>query len=369
MNDVLADLHAILSPSGLSPSEIDAGLAPALCQYRETEFTPVLPGGGLVTLANKVGPEDEYVEPNAGKVFRFDHLTGVGIPSPSPCTLDCTRRPHGVTDLPYARSLAPPQKPAPATSGSDDYTSPYSAETESARSALDKLLNTHVSNHYTDGVAAVYVLPDPAYPPPPPADHASTVPATSANEETPSEAVSAATTTEAAAEEALAKDLEGSASDVADTAAETAEVVTEVLEYETVETVSVEVEEQRAAAAPSDNGNVGSEPAPLNADEPSLEEGESGAAAPIAADAEEDKMDIASPQPDPAPEAAAVAAASSSTTEEQVEVPETAAPRPSNRFGLYFVGHKYSPNNYWCVYRGRTYHDPLLPTRIERERC
>jgi hypothetical protein len=34
-----------------------------------------------------------------------------------------------------------------------------------ARSTLDKLLSTHVSNHYTSGVAAVYVLPDPAFPP------------------------------------------------------------------------------------------------------------------------------------------------------------------------------------------------------------
>lgn len=77
MNDVLADLRAILAPSGLSSSEIEAGLAPALEQYHQTHFTPAAsPGGGLITLANKVGP-DEYLEPTEGKVFRFDALSGV----------------------------------------------------------------------------------------------------------------------------------------------------------------------------------------------------------------------------------------------------------------------------------------------------
>lgn len=77
MNDVLADLRAILAPSGLSSSEIEARLAPALEQYHQTHFTPAASrGGGLVTLANKVG-QDEYLEPTEGKVFRFDALSGV----------------------------------------------------------------------------------------------------------------------------------------------------------------------------------------------------------------------------------------------------------------------------------------------------
>lgn len=79
VNDILADLRAILAPSGLSSSEIEAALAPALEQYHQTHFTPAAAsqgGGGLVTLANEVGP-DEYLEPTEGKVFRFDALSGV----------------------------------------------------------------------------------------------------------------------------------------------------------------------------------------------------------------------------------------------------------------------------------------------------
>ncbi|GAA5970275.1 hypothetical protein JCM8115_003140 [Rhodotorula mucilaginosa] len=305
VNDVLADLRAILAPSGLSSSEIEAGLAPALEQYHQTHFTPAAsPGGGLVTLANKVG-RDEYLEPTEGKVFRFDALSGTASP----------------------------------TESSSSYTSPFSVETESARSTLDKLLSTHVSNHYTSGVAAVYVLPDPAFPP------------ESESEPEPEPAAPAVAVD--VVEEALATDVEGTDAAVAETAAETAQVVTEVLDQETVETARAD----EAEAAQTEEA-----PAAANA---STTEGEDGFASAAGVEApqqtgaetmagqDDDKMDLASPAP-PVSSTATDETAPVAEEEEEQKVGEdekTAAPakppRPSNQFGLYFVGHKYSPNNYW----------------------
>ncbi|TKA54416.1 hypothetical protein B0A53_03109 [Rhodotorula sp. CCFEE 5036] len=313
INDVLADLRAILAPSGLSSSEIEAGLAPALEQYHQTHFTPAAsPGGGLITLANKVG-RDEYLEPTEGKVFRFDALSGTASP----------------------------------TESSSSYTSPFSAETESARSTLDKLLSTHVSNHYTSGVAAVYVLPDPAFPP------------ESESEPEPEPAAPAVAVD--VVEEALATDVEGTDAAVAETAAETAQVVTEVLDQETVETARAEGE----ADADADAAQTEEAPQVATTDDASTIEGANASApaagveAPQQTEAEtmagqdDDKMDLASPAP-PVSSTATDETAPAAEEEEEQKVgadEKTAAPakqpRPSNQFGLYFVGHKYSPNNYW----------------------
>jgi hypothetical protein len=47
--------------------------------YMLPMLTPAAsPGGGLITLANKVG-RDEYLEPTEGKVFRFDALSQAGF--------------------------------------------------------------------------------------------------------------------------------------------------------------------------------------------------------------------------------------------------------------------------------------------------
>lgn len=82
VHDVLADLRAILSPSGLSDAEIETGLLPALQQFHETQFTPVQLAAAdsnhkaLVTPANKL-QEGEFVEPRTGTVFSFDHVKEV----------------------------------------------------------------------------------------------------------------------------------------------------------------------------------------------------------------------------------------------------------------------------------------------------
>ncbi|GAA5881655.1 hypothetical protein JCM3774_005709 [Rhodotorula dairenensis] len=334
VNDVLADLRAILSPAGLSPSEIEAGLAPALRQYHETQFTPVpTQGGGLITLVSKVGNEDQYLEPNRGKVFRFDHSTG---------------------------------KTAPATT---DYTSPFSAETESARSALNNLLSTHVANHYTDGVAAVYILPDPAFPPEGSEPESSVTPAPAPVPEAIEHEITRGSTAATVADQALAEDVQGSGPEVANTAAETAQVVNQVLENETVETandeqeVAAAEEEGTAADAPSGEVAEGTE-AGAPSQETTLEPGETGTATQEAATEEEaglDKMDIASPAPAP-------------STDETIDVNEPSKTstetgplklRPSNRFGLYFVGHKYSPNNYWTGRWRSTYSLDLATGTLE----
>ncbi|POY72029.1 hypothetical protein BMF94_4944 [Rhodotorula taiwanensis] len=314
LHDVLADLRAILSPSGLSDAEIETGLLPALQQFHETQFTPVQLAAAdsnhkaLVTPANKL-QEGEFVEPRTGTVFSFDHVKETASPAPS----------------------------------TTSYTTPLDTETESARSALDKLLSTHIANHYTSGVSAVYVLPDPEFPPPPPTPtpqepavepeqkkEEETAPATLTEtevkpsvsiEEEPGAAAEAAPKPEdsAAAGEpdSLARGVEGSAEAVAETAAEVAQVAEEVLEPEGVETANGE------SAVPADNDHeTGTR----------LEAGEAAAT-------EDDKMDVASPAPvvETAQEESAPAPAA----------PAPPKPRPSNQFGLYFVGSKYSPNNYW----------------------
>lgn len=141
-------------------------------------------------------------------------------------------------------------------------------------------------------------------------------------EEEPGAAAEAATKPEdsAAAGEpdSLARGVEGSAAAVAETAAEVAQVAEEVLEPEGVETANGE------SAVPADNDHeTGTR----------LEAGEAAAT-------EDDKMDVASPAPvvETAQEESAPAPAA----------PAPPKPRPSNQFGLYFVGSKYSPNNYWC---------------------
>ncbi|BGP58356.1 hypothetical protein JCM8202_002887 [Rhodotorula sphaerocarpa] len=331
VNDVLADLRGILAPSGLSDAEIDAGLRPALKQFHETQFTPVKVDGEqnkvLVTPANKTregeGEDgaDVFVAPNAGVEFAFDSLaaTASALPSSSP--------------------------------------SPFDAETESTRRGLDELLATHVSNHYAAGVSAVYVRPDPAFPPPEPVAAA---PAAAAEEEKKegataetgdaappplsieedSNATPAATEAESSAPgDALAEDVTGPADAVAETAAETANVAGEALVGDSVESANGEptaMEGQSSAAAEEkeEPRTEGEGDAPEKA-AAATEEGQE-------ATDTEDKMDVEHAPAEPAAETEGQEAAE--PQEAAVAAPE---PRPSKQFGLYFVGSKYNPNNYW----------------------
>ncbi|GAA5876881.1 hypothetical protein JCM8547_002413, partial [Rhodosporidiobolus lusitaniae] len=171
---------------------------------------------------------------------------------------------------------------------------PVDHSTESLRSSLSSLLASYVANHYADGVSAVYALEDPAYPPPPPS-------APAAEEKRP----------EGEAEHgvgetgSIAENVEGGEKDVAEVAAETVEAAEEALDKNEGEAVQ--------PAAPTIEGEGG---------EGGQEEKQ-----------KEDKMDLGTP-----------AAPSAIEEKEKVEPPP---PSPSRLFGLYFVGNKYNPSNYW----------------------
>lgn len=167
------------------------------------------------------------------------------------------------------------------------------------------------------------------------------------------------------ADEALATEVEGSEATVAETAAETAQVVTKVLDQETVETARAEAEEANSEEAPAaaadasvDEGGDGS----TTATSENTEMKQTGTEAPQETeaettggqDADDDKMDVASPAAPVSSTATDGTTPAAEEEEQNVGADEKLGapakqPRPSNQFGLYFVGHKYSPNNYWCV--------------------
>ncbi|BGO95842.1 hypothetical protein NBRC10512_001683 [Rhodotorula toruloides] len=284
VNDVLSDLRAILSSSGLSDSQIESGLLPALTKHNAEQFTVVESEGKkvLVTPASRVegaGEEEgteRHVQLREGKEFVFDHLKGL------------------------ASSASP-------------HTSPFDSETSTLRTSLDKLLSSYVANHYASGVAAVYTLPDPAYPPPEPA-------AAPTSEEKAAEPEGTGETG------SIAQDVEGGKEEVADVAADTAEEVEKALPEEGVETV----------------GGEGAAPTGTSAEEAEAKEAEAEEKGKSAEAVEDDKMDVGTPATAPAEVEEEPPA---STTEDAA--PELPQPRPSRLFGLYFVGNKYNPSNYW----------------------
>lgn len=222
---------------------------------------------------------------------------------------------RGQRNLPVGCVLTTFALPSQVASSVSPHTSPFDDETSALRGSLDKLLSSYVSNHYSSGVAAVYTLPDPAHPPPEPA-------LASAEQQTATEPEGTGETG------SIAEDVEGGKEEVADAAADTAEEVEKALPDEGVETVGGE------GAAPTGTSAEETE-AQVEAEDKREKEEEAE---------EDDKMDVGTP-------AAAVVEAQeeapASATEEAA--PEPPQPRPSRLFGLYFVGNKYNPNNYWCV--------------------
>ncbi|GAA5830069.1 hypothetical protein JCM11251_006863 [Rhodosporidiobolus azoricus] len=282
VNDVFSDIRTIVS----ADSELEVGILPALKQYNRDQFTVVQVEGEkgkvLLTPVSKVSsnsgeedkedsPAERHIDPRGQRTVLVDHMK-VTASSPSPLPVD--------------------------------------PETEPLRSSFEKLLDAYVSNHYSDGVAAVYALEDPAYPPEPEpeveaeAESASVPPV--ATEEAKEDKVEEGTGETGA----IAEDVEGSKEDVADAAAETAE--------------------QAAEALPIDEGEK------VQGEAPEV--------------AEEDKMDIGTPTP---AEEAGERIGKDAQEEEEVAAPAPVKekpqpkPRPSRLFGLYFVGNKYNPSNYW----------------------
>ncbi|GAA6005801.1 Cap1p [Rhodotorula paludigena] len=293
LNDVLADLRTIVSaalPSS-SPDELDRALLPALKQYHAEQYTVVdLPAGEgaggktLVTPVSRLGAGEEGAEER--------HVD-----------------PKGATSFAFDAATASASSPLPLSPSPD-------SETESLRSALESVLAQHVANHYHQGVSAVFALADPAYP----EEEEGEEPAPIA-EEGQKEKVEGQD-----AIGSIAEDVEGTVEESAEVAAETAEAESEAMPAEGVEDAQVE-------------GEQGAEAAPAGEEE--TKEGDEAAEKADVDAAGDDKMDEGTPAPAAAQDVAAPAPAPAA----EPEKPKVA--RPSRLFGLYLVGNKYNPSNYW----------------------
>ncbi|GAA5886396.1 hypothetical protein JCM16303_002521 [Sporobolomyces ruberrimus] len=171
----------------------------------------------------------------------------------------------------------------------------YDEETLSILDSIDPLFSKHVENHYNDGVCAIYPLVDERYPQPEPEPSIPSPPPPPEQEgEHEEEEVGT-----------LAQDLPREKEESAQVAAETSEAAQEAIK-EGVEDVPVDSTEE----------------------EQEVEEGEP----------KEVPMDIGTPaqptetEPEPEP-----------STKEETERPL----KSSRLFGLYLVGNKYNPTNYW----------------------
>ncbi|GAA5930490.1 Cap1p [Sporobolomyces koalae] len=178
----------------------------------------------------------------------------------------------------------------------------YDDETRSTLRAIDSVLVKHVENHYHDGVCAVYPLPDERYPAPAPADESQ--PERDAAGPVETSALPVTDTPGKPAEDSLAQDLPETASESAQVAMDTADAAADALE---------EGVEQGSETVPAEGAQA---------------------------------MDVGTPaEPEQAPEVA--------ETDEHEEAAEPAPeaqkrpPKTSRLFGLYLVGNKYNPSNYW----------------------
>ncbi|GAA6013413.1 hypothetical protein JCM10207_008835 [Rhodosporidiobolus poonsookiae] len=266
-----------------SDADLETGILPALRQYNRDQFT-VAELDGEKVLVTPVSPL----------------VKGAADDEKSPEERHVD--PRGQRSFVFDHMKVSASSPAPL---------PVDADTETLRSSIDTLLSSYVTNHYSECASAVYALEDPAYPP------------------SPSLAPEPETEVEPAAEHgagetgSLAQDVEGGEEQVADSAAETAEAAEEALpsdEGETAQGSAGEVEtgeekEEEEEEGEDDKMDVGTPAAPAEGEEVA-EQKEEAALAPAAA--------VEEPKPKPEPKA-----------------------RPSRLFGLYFVGNKYNPSNYW----------------------
>ncbi|KAM0789675.1 hypothetical protein ACM66B_006537 [Microbotryomycetes sp. NB124-2] len=163
-------------------------------------------------------------------------------------------------------------------------------ETERIRSSIAQVLSAYVSNHYSEGVSTVYALDDPNYP--------------ALQEEEQQRAL------ENLAQESAAKEDEAAAA----TATPTSDV-------DMNKAASEEEEAQEETSPATVDASVeaaGDKVANSDATQPEVE----------------DSAENAAPQESSPPSA-------------QAETKAAVKPRPSRVFGLYFVGNKYNPGNYW----------------------
>lgn len=174
---------------------------------------------------------------------------------------------------------------------------PIDPETEKLRSELDHLLNPYVKNHYSDGVCSVYALVDEIYPEP---------------EEV----------------EEVADEVEEEQEKLEEEKEEEKMVVdTPILKATTAEVVGVSEEEEIVTEA-LPTAEVEAEPESIVVDEPEKEK------------VEEKEEEAAVVEEEPIIPEAKVP---------KVLKEPTIHPIQSRIFGLYLVGNKYNPTNFWFV--------------------
>ncbi|GAA5912983.1 hypothetical protein JCM8208_002421 [Rhodotorula glutinis] len=305
--DVYADLvplvAPLLGPGPAGEARLEAALRPALAQYAREQLTVVeLEGKGGKTLlseASRVEREGEregggerHVAPRVGSEFEWDAVKATA------------------TSL---SALSPSPDP----------------DTEQLRGALDSLLQRYTANHYAEGVCAVFALDDPAYPASPPPPPAVAAPPSPPPADANANADAAPEPTEPTADDAHA---------AASSAAETADAAAAALPDEGVETANGE------AAPPA------AETAAAEAQAQTEGEGEGGAQPEqdkVEQEGDDAEMSAATPAAAASGEDDEVAAVPQQQEHEQEAVPAPAVARPSRLFGLYLVGNKYNPGNYW----------------------
>lgn len=115
-NEVFNDVRVLLNNDDL----LKKGASKAFTKYNNDQFTPVqVPGCEHKTLVTKHGEvgANQYVDPRSQQQFSFDHL----------------------------RKEASGASPSPADSGAEGH-----------RSTLEKAILSYVTDHYPNGVCAVY---------------------------------------------------------------------------------------------------------------------------------------------------------------------------------------------------------------------
>ncbi|GAA6059886.1 hypothetical protein JCM10212_005269 [Sporobolomyces blumeae] len=289
VNDVFSDLRLLVDDD----RALELGIVPSLRQYNLEQYTVVDLAGAakaLVTPAS-VARSQPAREPSADA---------------SPVETHLDWRSHQAFDFDHMKATASNLRPI-------DPSDEFDADTTSILSSLDPVLRKHVENHYSDGVSAIYPLPDERYPDP-----------VVAEDDAPVDGQESSGTGAGDAEAGgvgqvgdLAKDLPEQQQESANVAAETADAAEEALKE----------------GAPEHEGqSAADETVPMDVASPAETGQQAGT------------EDTAQVEADAPPENGPAAVATEPDT-----VPEAKErpPRASRMFGLCFVGNKYNPSNYW----------------------
>ncbi|GAA5907176.1 Cap1p [Sporobolomyces salmoneus] len=290
INDVFTDLRSLVSDA----QQLERSILPALKQYNlEQYIVATLPGQS----GGGTGGEKVIVTPDSR--LSTTRTTSEEEGSVEERHVDYRRGMSFAFD--HMNSTASDPQPIPSSSQ-------YDQETLSIFSSIDPLFQKHVENHYNDGVCSIYPLSDDRYPQSEPQPKEPVVSESKGAEEGGGVAGT------------LAEGLPENEEESAKVAEETAEAAEEAIKEDEVPTTEGEgegvSEEKEEGVIAMDLGT----PAAGNEPEDIQEEGDQEVVAgelETIASVEEPKKEVERP------------------------------PKTSRLFGLYLVGNKYNPNNYW----------------------